>query len=277
MILNLTKGFGKFPEYDLFKFPGGEIHFKAKFDLKDELFIHTRLNSSDAILTLAIVVDTAHKDGSPRIVVYLPYMPYAQADRDFSIGESFSLKTITKLLNSLPVSKYMIFDPHSDVSPALLNNCEVLQNDNFILDVMSYMDQSNLIWLSPDSGAYKKIFKLAERLNFKGQILCCQKDRNITDGSLKVVVPEIPTGKDVLIIDDIIVGGRTFLDIAKAGRKPGSGKWYLACSHGIFSNGFTELFHHFTNVFTTNSRTDVYPTESFGKVPQTFLKQFKII
>jgi len=276
MILDLTRGFGDFPEYKLFKFPGGEIHFKAKIDLKETIKIETRINSSDDLITLALVVDTCKKEGSQYIMVYIPYMPYAQADRDFSRGESFSLKTITNILNNLPVDKYYIFDPHSDVAPALLKNCEALYNDSFIMNVMLKLNRENLLWLSPDAGAYKKIFKLAERVGFKGEILCCQKDRNTTTGEVQVVVPTLPL-KDILIIDDICVGGRTFIEISKKIRNTEGRKVYLAVSHGIFSNGFTELAHHFTTVFTTNSRCDIYSTESFGKVPQTFLQQFKII
>lgn len=278
MILDLTKGFGDFPEYKLFKFPGGEIHFKAKFDLKEPFMVVIRLNTAEDILTLAIVTETLYKDGATKIDVYMPYMPYAQADRDFSRGESFSLKTITKILNNLPVNKYMIFDTHSDVAPALLKNCEVLQNDSFIDWVCNEIDKplKDMIWLSPDAGAYKKIFKLAERLNFKGQILCCQKDRDIKTGEVHVIVPPIPEGKDILIIDDICVGGRTFIEISKAIPRTGS-KLYLAVSHGIFSNGLSELSHHFTNIFTTNSRFDQYKSDTFGKYLDGFLKQYKII
>ena len=73
---------------------------------------------------------------------------------------------------------------------------------------------NNSVWLSPDSGAYKKIFKLAEKIGFKGEILCCQKNRDIKTGEVSVVVPTLPA-KDILIIDDICVGGRTFVEIAK--------------------------------------------------------------
>lgn len=284
-ILQLHKGFGDHSDFKLFKFPGGEIHFKSKVDLRDAVALDVRLNSSDDILALCIVVDTVRKAqvGHTRghLEVAIPYFPYQQADIDSGEGECFSLKTIVNILNSLDVDEYNVFDPHSTVTPALLKNCEVLDNSWFVGHIISDLypnggRNDKVVLLSPDAGAYKKIFKLAEKIEFKGEILCCQKNRDITNGNVQVVVPPLPKGKDVLIIDDICVGGRTFIEIAKH-RTEETGKWYLAVSHGIFSSGFTELYQHFNQVFTTNSRADSYPTESFGKVPQTFLKQFKII
>lgn len=268
--LDLTKGITETPQYKAWRFPGGEIHFKVKIlDLLQEpIKIVTRLNSSDDILLLAIVVDTFKKDGCPWIQVSIPYFPYAQADRNFGEGECFSLKTIVRILNELPVDKYTLFDPHSDVAPALLKNVEVKDNVRFISFVLTAQLRGNMVGaskdivlLSPDAGAYKKIYKLAEKLSFKGEILCCQKNRDLKTGEVTVEVPTLPA-KDILIIDDICVGGKTFIEIAKKIKVPTGCQVYLAVSHGIFSNGFQELGEYFSRIFTTNSRADKYGSET---------------
>ncbi len=261
--LDLTKGITETAQYKAWEFPGGEIHFILKWldTVKEPVKIITRLNLSKDIIFLGIVVDTLKKDGCPYIEVFIPYMPYAQADRNFGEGESFTLKTmINRWFNQLPVDKYIVFDPHSDVTPALLKNVEVLSNDDYISYVLNEVcdDQDDLCLLSPDAGAFKKIYKLAERVGFKGEILCCQKDRDIKTGVVKVIVPPLPD-KDVLIIDDICVGGRTFVEIGKQDHRPKRKlKLYLAVSHGIFCHGTSTLEEYFTKVFTTNSRKDDY-------------------
>lgn len=278
--LDLTKGITTTEQYKAFKFPGGEIHLKLDQRLCGEDFsvihINTRLNTAEDLIFLCIVVDMLKKDFNPYIEVFIPYMPYQQADRDFSKGECFSLKTITRILNSLPVDKYKVFDPHSDVTAALLDKCEVANNHRFIGHVLGNLygtiglevrmgsfgaydmkADKQLVLLCPDAGAYKKIFNLAEKIGFKGEILCCQKHRDITNGNVEVIVPTLPA-KDILIVDDICVGGRTFIEIAKRINLPTGCKKYLAISHGIFSNGFTELSEHFDGIFTTNSRKDSY-------------------
>lgn len=261
MILDLTKGICETAQYKAWKFPGGEIHVKIKGIIADYVNIKVNLTDSDAIIFLALIVDTVRKS-NPKVELnlFIPYMPYQQADRDFGIDECFSLKTICNFINSMNFNKVIVFDPHSDVTPALLNSCTVMDNSSFIKDTLyHWMDQyqgktyqKDLIILSPDAGAYKKIFSLCEKIGFKGQIECCAKSRNHETGEKTIIVPKFDENKDVLIIDDICLAGGTFLGIANQIKN----KCYLAVSHGIFNNGIDHLLKRFEMIYTTDSRCD---------------------
>ena len=277
MTLDLTKGICETEAYNAWKFPGGEIHFKLKQNKIDEfkryqdnIRINVRLNDNDNLIFLSIVVDTLRKYFENELELYIPYMLYQQADRDFGLGECFSLKTITNFINSMEFSKVYVFDPHSDVTPALLNNCRVISNFDFILGVLrdmldtKFIDHSmtdkinNLVIVSPDAGAFKKIFKLCEKMNFKGEIVTCSKSRNHNTGEITTVVPKFDSTKSVLIIDDIALGSRTFFNIRN---EISNENVFLAVSHGIFNENVDKLETEFTKVYTTNSRRD----ESIGK------------
>jgi ribose-phosphate pyrophosphokinase len=262
-VLNLTHGLTDNEQYKAFKFPGGEIHLKFKMDYlfnDGDITIQTRLNSSDDLILLILAIETIAKDWPNRkITVFIPYMPYQQADRDFSVGECFSLKTITTILNSLPVEQYVVYDAHSDVTPALLKKCKVIDNSTYIKHVVSTLPE-NVILLSPDAGAYKKIYKLAEKINFKGEVASANKSRSISTGNIDSIElsKQDFEGKPVLIVDDICIGGRTFVELAKKLKERNVGSLYLAVSHGIFSNGLNELSQYFDGIFTTNSRRSHY-------------------
>lgn len=286
MKLDLTQGICKNKQYDAWKFPGGEIHVKIKdFDDggSDNIVIVTRLNSSDDIMLLLIVSDILKKDyGHYYKELYIPYMPYQQADRDFSEGECFSLKTMANLINSMEFDKVKIYHPHSEVSAALINNSVVIENTEFIKKVISelYTDRYNqivninslqsqisytitdfyneLIIMSADAGGFKPVFKLCEKINFTGQVESCSKSRNHGTGEITTKVPSIDESKIVLIIDDISLGSRTFFNIRKELKNKNV---YLAVSHGVFNENVDKLEIEFTKVFTTNSRRD----ESIGK------------
>jgi ribose-phosphate pyrophosphokinase len=290
-VIDMKSGISETDQYKAWKFAGGEVHLKLKNieAITDHDFIlNTRLNTSDDIIFLILMVDTVKKTWEDaHITVFIPYMPYQQADRDFSEGECFSLKTITTILNSLPVNKFIVFDSHSDVTPALLKNCYVRDNHAYIDWVIRNLtnnDVSNLVILSPDAGAYKKIFKLATHLHFQGDVATANKSRSISTGNIDSV--EISKqdfeGKNVLIIDDICIGGRTFVELAKKLRERNVGNLYLAVSHGIFSNGFSELGKYFERVFTTNSRRDSYQLYGDGMItvgdflPDNFLTVYQL-
>jgi len=284
LTIKLTNGITDNDQYKAFKFPGGEIHIKFKIDFSskdyeyDDFYIITRLNSSDDIMLLVLTVDTLKKDWPDRkINVFIPYMPYMQADRDFSTGECFSLKTITNIFNALPVDRYTLYDPHSEVSPGLLKNCRVVDNSSYISSVMLSLPE-NVVLLSPDAGAYKKIYKLADKIKFKGEVASANKSRSISSGNIDSIElsKQDFEGKDVLIVDDICIGGRTFVELAKKLKERNVGKLYLAVSHGIFSNGFTELSQYFERLFTTNSRKDEYIPKDHAMLDESFVSVYNI-
>lgn len=272
MELDLTNGIGETDQYKAWVFPGGEIHLKIKYLVEDVkyVYIKTRLNTSQDIMLLILAVDTIKKDSSDvKINLFLPYMPYQQADRNFGHGECFSLKTMCNLLNSMELNKITIYDAHSDVTPALLNNSVVIDNSNYITKVLQHLavKEEDLIILSPDAGAYKKIFKLCEKIGFKGQIESCSKTREHGTEKPTVKVPEFDKEKSVLIIDDICLGGRTFIDIASKIEN----KCYLAISHGVFDSGgygdpVPALIEAFDGIYSSNSRKDVAPESGNGKI-----------
>lgn len=279
MTLDLTKGICETEGYKAWKFPGGEVHIKI-YENQIEYFnqypnenisIKVRLNTTDDILLLMLVVDTLKKDTKNKLNLFIPYMPYQQADINFGVGECFSLKTITNLINSMGFDKVEVFDSHSIVTPGLLNNCSVIDNSDFINRVLrdmedngyinSYMTNKidNLVLISPDSGAFKKIFKLREKLGLKKcDIITCSKNRDHETGEITTVVPKFDENKTVLIVDDICLAGNTFFNIRK---EIPNKNVFLAVSHGIFNDNVDKLEKQFSKVYTTNSRRD----ESVGE------------
>lgn len=260
---DLTNRFEENEEYRAWKFPGGELHIKIKHKPHQESFqnvlIKTSIESSDDLLLLCLTIDALKNVNKHALIdVFIGYMAYQQADRRFNEYECFSLKTICNILNSLDVNQFFVFDPHSDVTPALLNNCVVIDNREFIGHIIKDLNEKgrSITILSPDAGAYKKIFKLADNIGFKGRIECANKYRNGLDLEVRLSCDDF-NGSDVMIIDDICVGGRTFIQLADALSNKNVGHLYLAVSHGIFSNGLTELGVRFYNVFTTDTRSDV--------------------
>ena len=265
MIIDLRKGLGDFEDYKAWKFPGGELDFTNKIteeEIAAEIGLKININSSDDLMLLCLAVDNLRKMYGKQIdlMVFMPYMPYQQADRDFGMHDSFALKTACKILNTLDVDSYLIFDAHSDVAPALLDNCINKDNSEFIENALSKIISEDVAIMSPDAGAAKKIFKLADKLGFDGEVLSASKSRDHNTGEINTILPDVSSiiNSDILIIDDICLGGRTFIQLAEKLRAAGcTGKFYVAVSHGIFSNGIESLLGHFEGVFTTDSKCTI--------------------
>lgn len=264
MILNLDTSFAPFGrkneiEFTSFTFSGGEPHIKITSDLSDvkKVVITCRLNSFNNLGLLLLAVNALKHMGVKTIDLLIPYFPAARQDRLMVNGEPLSVKVYADVINAQNFNSVTVFDPHSEVTSAVINDCKVVDNFKFIKRVVKQLSKDVLL-ISPDGGALKKIYKVAAYLQ-DYEVIECSKTRDVKTGKLsgfKVYADDLK-GKDCLIVDDICDGGGTFLGLAKALKEKNAGKLYLAVSHGIFSKGFETLNQSFDTIFTTNSFKDV--------------------
>lgn len=260
-VLNLSTGFNPFQssieeiESNSFLFSGGEVHIKLQGSA-DDVLISTRLNDSNDIMKLLLAVDALRRSGTKNISVFIPYLPYARQDRVMVAGEPLSIKVMCNLINSCGFEKVYVYDVHSEVSLALLENCELITNYSLVKEVLK--DRSDYLLVSPDAGALKKIYKLAEALTYTDDIVLCNKVRDVSNGRIKQITVDQDDlqGKDCFIIDDICDGGATFVGVAKELKSRNAGKVSLIVSHGIMSHGETELVDWIDHIFTTDSIKD---------------------
>lgn len=252
------------------KFPDGQqqvtLNNPQHFNKSSDLLIKSRLTSFQDLELICCTVASLRSKGVKSIHLYIPYVLGGRSDRTFVDGGNNYLKqVICPIINSLNLETVVVLDPHSDILEACINNFQKIDNSDLIRLMIHDLDRefpgdlySNLVLVSPDAGASKKVFKVAENLAFTGDVITCSKNRDVNGKLTKTVVP-IKQGetKDVVIIDDICDGGATFINIAKALDEAGhQGKKYLVVTHGIFSKGTTELGHHFETIYTTNSYKD---------------------
>jgi len=263
MILNLDSQFAPFGptsvDFEAFTFSGGEPHIKIKSDLSEvnEVTITSRVRSFNDFGLILCTIDALKRMRIQKIHLFVPYFPAARQDRVMVLGEPLSVKVYTDILNSLKLESITVFDPHSEVTPALLDNCNVIRNHVFVQKVIEHIGKEVLL-VSPDGGALKKIYKVSEFLGGV-EVIECSKKRNVKNGNLEgfTVYQEDLEGKDCLIVDDICDGGGTFLGLAKELQKKNAGNLFLAVSHGIFSKRCDELNQYFTKIYTTDSFRDV--------------------
>jgi len=262
MILNLDPKFTPILnqeeiQFQSFTFSGGEPHIKINpnFDATQKVTITHRLNSFNDLGLLCITVDALRRMDVKIIDLFIPYFPAARQDRVMIKGEPLSVKVYADIINGLQLDKVFVFDAHSEVTPALVNNCEVIPNHIFIQQVLKVIGE-NVKLISPDGGALKKIYKVSEFLGGI-DVVECSKSRDVKTGRLsgfKVYEDDL-NGIDCLIVDDICDGGGTFVGLAEELKNKNAGKLYLAVSHGIFNKGF-EVLNCFDSIFTTNSVKD---------------------
>lgn len=254
-------------QYEKFKFPGGENHIRINDSFIDKVLITQVIRNGDDIMEIALAAEALRANSIEHIELFIPYIPYARQDRRMVYGEPLSAKVFARIINSLRFQKVHVFDPHSDVSPALIDNCKVINNHHFIqYTIKQLFDKEEAFYLvSPDAGADKKIKELARYLSthpdsgwFNFSVIKGDKTRNVKTGEITgfEIYADDLKGFPCLIVDDICDGGGTFLGLADKLKEKNAGNLFLAVSHGIFSKGTGVIAEKFSRTFTTNSWYD---------------------
>jgi ribose-phosphate pyrophosphokinase len=217
-------------DYKTSKFPGGEIHVQV-IVCPRKATIHADLKTSDDIMLLLMLCDAIKNMGCRLENLEILYLPYARQDRICRDGEAFSLRVFAGLINNLNAANVVLYVPHSDVSTALINNCEVLHLDELISEAFI----EGKILVCPDAGAEKRTMR------FKRPYIMATKIRDYKTGdiiSTQIYADRCDQGT-YLIVDDICDGGRTFIELAKVLKAKGANRVELFVAHGIFSAGMS--------------------------------------
>jgi ribose-phosphate pyrophosphokinase len=279
-ILNLTDNEKSDIKFQISKFPDGQqsvtiTDSKHVLDISQiaghPVTIKSRLNSFKDLELIICTTQALRELRIKEIHLYVPYFVGARSDRKFVQGSTNYLKNvICPIINSQNFETVKVIDAHSDVLEACLNN--YIKEDNhrlvkFALPLIDNKDgaQKRVVLVSPDAGAYKKIFDVAQRFGIEN-VVTASKHRDIQTG--KITHTEIPNieqyGEDhkFVIVDDICDGGRTFTELAKEIRKRNAiSDIHLIVTHGIFSAGLKPLNEAFTSIFCTNSYSDMNDPE----------------
>lgn len=238
-------------------FPTGEVNVKLSKDpwWPPHPFVEVEFifEGSDSIMELLLACDALKRRGYSLRHLKMDYVPFSRQDRVMTDGEALSLRVFCDMINDLGFEGVSIMDPHSDVTPALLNNCFVEeQHEIFYNSLMLRFCHKPYVLVAPDAGALKKIYKLANKLECN-QIIKAQKVRDASTG--EIISTDLHcdidiSGMDCVIVDDICDGGRTFIEIAKKLREHNCGDITLCVTHGFFTKGIDVFKGLIDNIYT---------------------------
>jgi len=271
IVLDLTSENSEI-KYKISRFPDGQqsvdiVHVLTP-NTDDNVTIKSRLCSFKDLELIISATASLKEMGIKNINLYIPYFLGGRSDRKFSEGGSNYIKNvIAPIINLQNYKSVSVYDSHSDVIEACVNNYIEISNVELVMFAMKditkdiYSNDTSII--SPDAGALKKAFGIAKIFD-RDRVIMASKVRNLITGEIShTEVPLIDSDANkFVIIDDICDGGRTFIEIAKVilSKRPKrefNTEIYLIVSHGIFSKGFKELNKYFDGIYSTNSYSEI--------------------
>lgn len=204
-----------------------------------------------------------------RINVVMPFL-YEGRQHKRSKRESLDCAMALQELVSMGVSNIITFDAHD---PRVQNAIPLSGFDNFMPTYQFLkallrsvpdlqIDNEHLMIISPDEGAMHRAVYFSNVLGVDMGMFYKRRDYStIVNGKNPIVAHEFlgddVTGKDVIIVDDMISSGESMLDVAKKLKERGAGRVFVCTTFGLFTEGFDKFDDYYekgyiTKVITTN-------------------------
>lgn len=207
--------------------------------------------------------------GSPeRLIINMPYLPFARADRIFEVGNPEPLVIFLRDEVWESFSEIHITDPHNMeaienlASHAFLESLHVrTQADAFIGELTQKFklssDEESWVIVAPDEGSSKKVASISDamlKLQRPHEVLQASKKRDPSNGRIiGTTIPDVDlTGKLCIIVDDIADGAGTFIPLAECLKNAGAATVVLYVTHGIFSRQLAILDPAIDQVYCSN-------------------------
>lgn len=228
-------------------FPNIFIEEVRKMAGKDVIFLGSFHNSGIIFEQLSIIY------AMPRYLAksfhfIMPYFPTGTMERIDNEGQVATAKTLATLLSSIPLTtkgpaQIMIYDIHALQERFYFSDTVIPRLESAIPLIKRELDQlpdsSDIAYGFPDDGAYKRFHNyFPEELT-----IVCSKNR-IGSARIVTVKDGDPSGKHVVIIDDLVQTGGTLRECAKALVSKGAKKVSAFVTHPVFPK---ESWKNFTN------------------------------
>ena len=204
-----------------------------------------------------------------RINVIMPFL-YESRQHKRSGRESLDCALALEELVDMGVENIITFDAHDPrVQNAIpLKGFETVQP---IYQFIKYLlknekeleiDSDHMMVISPDEGGMRRAVFYSNQLGVDmGMFFKRRNYSTLVNGEHPVISMEFlgndVSGKDVIIVDDMIASGKTVLEVAKELKKRNAARVIICATFGLFNDGLEELDQAykekvFDHIYTTN-------------------------
>tara|TARA_B110001454_G_C12708370_1_gene429586 strand:- start:1348 stop:2283 length:936 start_codon:yes stop_codon:yes gene_type:complete len=220
------------------RFVDDEVYVEIKENIRGEdVFVieSTSFPANDNLMELLVIIDALKRASAKRITAVLPYYGYARQDRKPGPRTPISAKLVANLITTAGADRVLTIDLHAEQIQGFFD----IPTDNlfagpvFAKDIKENFDLSNLVAVSPDIGGVIRTRGIANKL---GTSIAIVDKRRSKPGESEVmnIIGET-SGKDCIILDDIIDSAGTICNAADRLMETGAKSVTSYVTHGVLS------------------------------------------
>lgn len=237
------------------RFSDGEIWVKFRENIRgrDVYLVQSTHNPAENLLELLIMLDAAKRSSVSTVTAVIPYFGYARQDRKDQPRVAITAKLVANLISVAGADRVIAMDLHA----AQLQGFFDIPSDHLYASPV-FLDlwrnrAENLVVVSPDMGGIKLARSYAKKLN--AQLVVIDKRRPKPNQAEVMNIIGDVEGKDILLVDDLIDTGGTFVSAIEALKAKGAQKIYGAVTHPVLSGNAVDRIEksELTKLYVTDS------------------------
>ena len=205
----------------------------------EDVFIiqSTSYPANDNLMELLVCIDALRRGSARRITAVIPYFGYARQDRKSGPRTPISAKLVANLITEAGANRVLTLDLHAGQIQGFFD----IPLDNlfttpvFLGDIEQVYNASNLAMVSPDVGGVLRARAIAKHFDVDLAIIDKRRERA---GVAEVmhIIGDV-TGRECIIVDDIVDSAGTLCNAAVALMDAGAKSVSAYISHGVLSGG----------------------------------------
>ena len=220
------------------KFSDGEFQAVISESVRGSFFfiIQSTFPPADNLMELLMIIDSAKRASADYIVAVIPYFGLARQDRKDRPRVAIGAKLVANLLVAAGAHRIMTMDLHAGQIQGFFDiPVDHLTSSAIFIPHIEKMGLSNgnLTFASPDVGSTKRARTYAQ--HFGADMVICDKYRKKANEIAEMIVIGDVTGRDIIIIDDIVDTAGTLCNAAKILIEKGAKSVRAFCTHPVLS------------------------------------------
>ncbi|MBK9421794.1 MAG: ribose-phosphate pyrophosphokinase [Flavobacteriales bacterium] len=223
-------------EVTVSRFSDGEFQPSYEETVRGEVvfIVQSTMPPSDNLFELLLMVDAAKRASAKRIVAVMPYFGFARQDRKDKPRVSIGAKLVANMLTAAGVDRIMTMDLHADQIQGFFEVPvdHIFASTIFLPHVQS-LKLPDLLMAAPDTGGTKRANAYAKHLGVDMAI--CYKQRKVANQVDSMTVIGDVSGKNVILVDDMIDTGGTLTKAATMMMEQGATSVRAMCTHAVLS------------------------------------------
>jgi len=209
---------------------------------------------ADNLMELLLMIDAAKRASAYKVIAVIPYFGFARQDRKDKPRVSIGAKLMADLLSAAGVDRVITLDLHADQIQGFFNvPVDHLYASALFIPFISQMGLSDITIASPDVGGTKRANTYARML--ESDMVICHKSRSKANVVENMTLIGDVSGKDVIIVDDMIDTAGTITKAANLMKEKGAKSVRAFAAHGVLSGPAIERINNsaLEEVYFTNS------------------------